>query len=47
MGYEIVVPKGKVPNSEKTVNRRYINVYFFEDGRWRLMGRQATNVLVQ
>jgi hypothetical protein len=47
MGYEIVVPKGKVPNSGKTINRRYLNVYFFEDGGWRLVGRQATNVSVR
>ncbi len=47
MGYEIVVPKGNVPNSGKTINRRYTNVYCLEDGRWRLIGRQATNVSVQ
>jgi hypothetical protein len=46
MGYEVVVPKGNVANSGKTINRRYLNVYFFEDGRWRLVGRQATNVSV-
>jgi hypothetical protein len=47
MGYEIVVPKGNVSNSGKTINRRYLNVYFFEDGGWRLVGRQATNVSVR
>ena len=47
MGYEIVVPKGNVPNSGKTINRRYTKFYFFEDGRWRLIGRQATNVSLQ
>lgn len=47
MGYEIVVPKGNVPNSGKTVNRRYTNIYYFEDGGWRVIARQATNVSVQ
>jgi hypothetical protein len=47
MGYEIVVPKGNVPNSGKTINRRYTNIYHFEDGGWRVIARQATNVSVQ
>jgi hypothetical protein len=47
MGYEIVVPKGNVPNSGKTINRRYTNIYYFEDGAWRLIGRQATNLTVK
>ena len=47
MGYEIVVPKGKVPDSGKTINRRYINVFYFEDGTWHLIARQATNVSVK
>jgi Domain of unknown function (DUF4440) len=32
MGYEVVVPKGDVPNSGKTINRRYTNIYYREDG---------------
>ena len=47
MGYEIVVPKGNMPDSGKTINRRYINVYYLEDGGWRVIGRQATNVSVK
>jgi hypothetical protein len=47
MGYEIVVPTGNVPNSGKTVTRRYTNIYYFEDGGWRTIARQATNVSVQ
>jgi len=47
MGYEIVVPKGSVPDSGKTINRRYINVYHLEDGGWRLIARQATHVSVE
>jgi len=47
MGYEIVVPTGNVPNSGKTVNRRYTNIYHFDDGQWRIIARQATNVSVK
>lgn len=47
MGYEIVVPKGNVPNSGKTINRRYTDVFYLDDGRWRMIGRQATNISVQ
>ena len=47
MGYELVVPKGNVPDSGKTINRRYTNVYYLDDGGWRLVARQATNVSVK
>ncbi len=47
LGYEIAVPKGDVPNSGKKINRRYTNVYYLDDGHWRLIGRQATNISVQ
>lgn len=47
MGYEVVVPKGNVPDSGRTITRRYTNTYYCEDGRWHLIGRQATNVSVQ
>lgn len=47
MGYEVVVPKGNVPNAGKKVTRRYINIYIHEAGRWRLIGRQATNISIE
>jgi len=47
MGYEIVVPKGNVPNSDKTVKRRYTNVFYREGGRWRIIARQATIISVE
>jgi hypothetical protein len=47
MGYEIVVPEGDVPDSGKTINRRYTNIYYFEDAGWHLIARQATNVSVR
>jgi hypothetical protein len=46
MGYEVVVPKGDVPDARKTIHRRYTNIYFFDDGGWRMIGRQATNISV-
>ena len=42
MSYEIVVPKGNVPNSGKTINRRYTNIYYFEDGGSTYHGRYNT-----
>jgi hypothetical protein len=47
MGYEVVVPKGDVPDSGKTINRRYTNIYYLDDRTWRLIARQATNVSVK
>lgn len=48
MGSEIVTP---APNSElgrlhpgRTLNRRYTNVFLWEDGRWRFLARQASIV---
>jgi hypothetical protein len=47
MGYEIVVPKGNVPDSGKTINRRYTNIYYLENGSWHIIARQATNISVK
>lgn len=47
MGYEIVVPKGNVPNSGKTIKRRYTNIFYREAGRWKIIARQATIVSVE
>jgi hypothetical protein len=47
MGCAIVVPKGNVPDSGKTINRRYTNIHHLEDGGWRLIARQATNISVK
>jgi hypothetical protein len=41
------VPKGNVPDSGKTINRRSINIYHFENGGWHIIARQATNVSVK
>ncbi len=47
MGYEVVVPKGDTANSGRRVTRRYLNVYCFDDGVWRIFARQATNISVE
>jgi aspartate aminotransferase-like enzyme len=47
MGYEIVVPKENVPNSGKTIKRRYASIYYLEEGGWRVIARQATNISLQ
>jgi hypothetical protein len=39
MGYEIVVPKGNVPDSGKTINRRYTNILLLRE--WGLAHHRA------
>lgn len=42
MGKEIVVPKGKSPDTGKIINRRYTNIWMKIKGHWRLIARQAS-----
>jgi ketosteroid isomerase-like protein len=42
MGKEIVVPKGKSPDSGKTINRRYTNIWMHLNGHWKLVARHAS-----
>jgi len=42
MGKEIVVPKGKSPDSGKTINRRYTNIWMYLNGQWKLVARHAS-----
>jgi len=48
MGRESVVPAGSSElgklHGETTLQRRFTNVFLFEDGRWRFLARQATLV---
>ena len=44
MGSEVVVPAQGAPNANKTVQRRYTNVWMKKNGRWRLSVRHANNV---
>ena len=47
MGAEIVKPQGNAKNSGKTVSRRFTNIWKFSDGKWMLIGRQATIIKVE
>lgn len=47
MGREIVTPKQQTSNAGKTVTRRYTDMWVRQGTTWRIVARQATNVLVQ
>ena len=47
MGREIVVPKGNSPDSGKTINRRYTNIWMKRSGKWRLVARHASVICPQ
>lgn len=42
MGRETVVPKGTSPDSGKTINRRFTNIWMKRDGKWLLTARHAS-----
>ncbi|HJZ41648.1 MAG TPA: nuclear transport factor 2 family protein [Bacteroidales bacterium] len=42
MGKEIVVPKGKSPDSGKIIIRRYTNIWMKINGLWKLVARHAS-----
>ena len=48
MGREVVHPTESselgARHGDATLNRRYTNVFLFEDGKWRFLARQATVV---
>ena len=47
MGREIVVPKGNSPDSGKTINRRYTNIWMKRSDHWRLVARHASVICPQ
>ena len=47
MGRETVVPKGDSPDSGKTINRRYTNIWMKRSGNWRLVARHASVICPQ
>lgn len=47
MGREIVVPKGDSPDSGKTINRRYTNIWMKRSGKWCLVARHASVICSQ
>ena len=44
MGNETVVPIGNSPNVEKTIKRRYTNIWLKQNGEWRLTIRHANEI---
>jgi ketosteroid isomerase-like protein len=42
MGRETVVPSGSSPDSGKTINRRFTNIWMKRNGKWLLTARQAS-----
>jgi ketosteroid isomerase-like protein len=46
MGRETVVPKATSPDSGKTINRRFTNIWMKRKGKWLLTARHA-NVICQ
>ncbi len=42
MGQETVVPSGTSPDTGKTINRRFTNVWMKKNGKWLLTARQAS-----
>jgi hypothetical protein len=47
MGKEVVVPKAPAVNADKTVARRFTNIWMKTKEGWKLMARQATIVSIQ
>jgi len=46
MGKEILVPQGSTQNAEKTITRRFTNIWMKEKGIWKLTARQATIISI-
>ncbi len=46
MGLEILIPQGVTQNAEKTVKRRFTNIWIKEKDIWKLTSRQATIISV-
>ena len=47
MGRETVVPKANSPDSGKTINRRYTNIWMKRSGKWHLVARHASVICQQ
>ncbi len=46
MGLETLIPQGGTLNAEKTVKRRFTNIWMKENDTWKLTVRQATIISV-
>lgn len=47
MGNETVVAPAELPNSDKTIKRRYTNIWMKVDNAWKLVARHANIVRAQ
>ncbi len=47
MGEEIIKPHGKQMNADKTVTRRFTNIWKQTNNQWQIIGRQATIIKVE
>jgi hypothetical protein len=46
MGLETLVPQADTQNADKTVKRRFTNIWTKENGNWKLTARQATIISI-
>jgi Domain of unknown function (DUF4440) len=46
IGEEILKPQGKQMNANKTVTRRFTNIWKFSNNQWQIIGRQATIIKI-
>jgi hypothetical protein len=47
MGHETLKPTGNMPNTGKTVKRRYTNIWMQYKKSWRLVARQSTIISIE
>ena len=47
MGEEILKPQGIQQNAERTVTRRFTNIWKNTNNQWQIIGRQATIIKVE
>lgn len=47
MGHETLKPTGNMPNTGKTVKRRYTNIWMKAKKSWQLVARQSTIISVE
>lgn len=47
MGEEITKPQGIQQNADKTVTRRFTNIWKYANNQWQMIGRQATIIKVE
>lgn len=46
MGKEVLIPQGTTQNANKTITRRFSNIWMKENNIWKLTARQATIISI-